>query len=98
MTIEASRYRVDKVMVENASVSLTTATVGVFTATGAGGTAIAADQALAALTASSKFTDLTLGGGVTADVVTAGTVFVRCGTPQGSAATADVFILGWRLD
>jgi len=47
-------------MVENASISMTTATAGLFTAAGGAGTTIAADQALAALTASSKILDLTL--------------------------------------
>ena len=98
LTIESGRYRLDKITVENASVSMTTATLGVFTAAGGGGTTVVADQAIAALTASSKFLDLTLGGSVTADVVTAGTLYVRCGTPNGGPATADVFLFGWKYD
>jgi len=98
VTVESARYRIDKIVVDNASVNLTTATLGVFTAAGGGGTTVAADQALAALTASSKFLDLTLGGAVTADVVTAATLYVRVGTAQGVAATGNVWIFGWTLE
>lgn len=98
VAIESARYRIDKIVVENASVSVTTATSGVFTAAGGAGTTIAADQSLAALTASTKFKDLTLGGSVTADVVTAGTIYYRVGTAQGVAATANVWVIGWKFD
>ena len=98
LTIESARYRLDKITVENASVSLTTATLGVFTAAGGGGTTVAADQSLASLTASSKFHDLTLGGSVTGDVVTSGTLYLRNGSAQGGAATADIFLFGWKYD
>lgn len=98
LTVEATRYRIDKVTFDNASTNLTLATAGVFTAAGAGGTVIAADQALSALTASTKFDDLTLDAGVGTDVLTAGTLYARCGTAQGGAATADVYIFGWVYD
>lgn len=98
ITIEGARYRIDKIMVDNASLNLTTATVGVFTAPAAGGTTLAADQALTALTASSKFDDLSLGGSVATDCFTSATVYARTGTAQGSASTFDLYILGWRLD
>jgi hypothetical protein len=97
ITMLSARYRIDKIMVDNASVSLTTATVGVFTAAGGGGTTVVADQAVAALTASTKFLDLTLAGGVTADVVTAATLYFRVGTAQGAAATGNVWLFGWTL-
>lgn len=98
ITVEASRYRVDKVTVENASTNLTLATAGVFTAAGGAGTVVAADQVLSALTAASKFKDLTLDAGIGTDVLTAGTIYIRSGTPQGGAATADVHVFGWRYD
>lgn len=98
LTVEAGRYRIDKVTVENASVNLTAATAGLFTAAGGGGTTVAADQALSALTASSKFKDLTLDAGVGTDVFTAGTIYFRVGTPQGAPATGNVWVWGWRLD
>ena len=98
ITVESARYRLDKIIVDNASVNLTTATLGVFTAAGGAGTTVVADQAIAALTASSKFMDLTLAGGVTADVLTAGTLYVRVGTAQGVAATANVWLFGYTLE
>lgn len=98
MTVEAARYRIDKITFDNASINLTTATAGVFTSTGGGGTTVAADQALSALTATTKFTDLTLDAGVGTDVLTASILYARNGTAQGSAATANVFVWGWVLD
>lgn len=95
ITMSSSRYRIDKVTVEAASTSLTTATAGVFTASGGGGTTIVADQALSALTASTKFKDLTLETIATTDVFTASVLNYRVGTAQGSPATATVRIYGW---
>jgi hypothetical protein len=97
-TILSARYRIDKITVENASVSLTAATAGLFTAAGGGGTTLAADQALSALTASTKFDDLTLDAVTGTDVITAGTLYFRVGTAQGAAATADVHLFGWKYD
>jgi len=97
MTVEATRYRIDRVVFDNASINLTTATAGIFTAAGGGGTTVAADQALSALTATTKFDDLTLGGSVATDVLTAATLYARCGTAQGAAATVNVFVFGWVL-
>lgn len=98
LTVESGRYRIDKVIVENASIDLTTATAGLFTAAGGGGTTIASDQALSALTTSSKFKDLTLQAIAGTDVFTDGTLYFRTGTAQGAAATANIFIMGWKLD
>lgn len=98
MTLEATRYRIDKVMVENPSVNVAAVTAGVFTAAGGAGTTLAADQALAALTATTKFDDLALEAVTGTDTRTDGTLYFRVGTPLGSAATANVLLLGWRLD
>lgn len=98
VAMESSRYVVDKVMVENASISLTTATAGVFTASSGGGTAVASDQALSALTATTKFKNLTLAATPGTDVLTSSTLYFRVGTAQGAAATANVWVWGWRLD
>jgi hypothetical protein len=98
VTMLSARYVIDKIMFDNASISLTTATAGVFTAVAAGGTTIAADQVLSALTASTKFKNLTLQTIATTDVFTIGTLYVRTGTAQGSAATVNVRIMGWKLD
>lgn len=97
LTINATRYIIDKLTVENASINMTTATAGLFTAAGGAGTTLAADQALAALTAATKFDNLTLEVVVGTDVLTSTTLYFRVGTPQGAAATADVRIYGWRL-
>lgn len=98
VTMSASRYVLEKVTVENASVNLTTATLGVFTAAGGAGTSLAADQSLAACTASTKFHDLTLDATPGTDVITAGTVYVRVGSAQGTPATANVSLWGRRLN
>lgn len=95
MTVESTRYRVDKLVVENASINLTAATAGLFTAAGGAGTTLAPDQALSALTASTKFDDLSLDAVTGTDVQTAGTIYFRVGTPQGAAATANVWLFGW---
>ena len=96
-TINAARYIIDKVTVDNASINLTTATLGVFTAAGGGGTTLAADQVLSAMTATTKFHDLTLAAIVGTDARTDTTLYARVGSAQGSAATANVFLFGWRL-
>lgn len=98
VTLVSSRYRLDKVTIENASVNLTTATAGVFTAAGGGGTTLAADQSLAALSASTKFLDIVLQAVCGTDILTAGTLYFRTGTAQGVAATANVWLWGWRCD
>lgn len=98
MTIEATRYRIDTVTVENPSTNVAAVTAGVFTAAGGGGTTLAADQALAALTATTKFDDLALEAVVGTDTRTEGTLYFRVGAALGSAATANVVVTGWRLD
>jgi hypothetical protein len=97
ITMVSANYIVTSVIVTNASINLTTATAGVFNAA-AGVGALAADQVLTALTASTKFLDATLGGVALTDLQTAATLYARCGTPQGAAATADFYVFGRRLD
>lgn len=90
-----TRYAVSSVWLNNASASISTATVGVFTAAAAGGQTIAANQAI---TVTATATDtlnnaqaLTLTAATT-KAYNDTTLFVRVGTAQGSAATADVLI------
>ncbi len=83
------KYRVRRLTVTNASISLTTATFSLRTQAAGAGTAIVNDQALAALTAAEKVTEPTL---AVTDSQTAVTLVLRCNTAQGAAATAD-FIL-----
>ena len=98
ITMESARYRIDKVTIEKGSISLNTATCGLFTAAGGGGTTLAADQAMAALTATTKYDDLTLEGVCGTDVITAGTLYARVGTAQGVAATCNFWIFGYAYD
>lgn len=98
IAIESARYVIDAVIVVNASVSLAAATAGAFTASGAGGTAIAADQTLAAVSGTTKYDALTLGAAMATDFLTGATVFFRVGTPTGAPATADIFIMGMKFD
>jgi len=97
ITITSANYIVTSVVVTNASINLTTATAGIFNAGGGVGI-IAADQALTALTAAINFRNLTLSGVGITDRQTAGQLQVRCGTPQGAAATADFYIFGQKFD
>ncbi|MCC6752058.1 MAG: hypothetical protein IT371_30680 [Deltaproteobacteria bacterium] len=96
--LNASRFIVRRVVAANATVSLTTAAGGIYTGAGKTGTAIVpAAQTYAALTASNKFLDLTLDASTGTDVFTlpAGTPwYFSLTTPQGVAATGDVYIWG----
>lgn len=91
-------YRIIKIVVVSPSVNMTTATLGVFTAAGGAGTTIAADQSLAGLTATTKVINLTLTSIVNTDVLSSLTLYIRCGTAQGVAATASVYIFGEAFD
>lgn len=85
-----SKYLVLSLRGFDASVSLTTATLDLRTASGGGGTAIVSAQALSALTAAAKVAALTLA--VTADYQTAATLYARNVTAQGAAATLSLLL------
>jgi hypothetical protein len=87
-------FRITKITAEGSSVSLTTAAGGIYQAAGKAGTAIvAAAQAYATLTGPNLALDLTLAAGAT--VYAANTQpILSLTTPQGAAATANVFIYG----
>lgn len=91
-----TRYKISQVFISHASASITTATFGCFT--GAGGTGIAFVAAGTAITVSTASENTNNNTMTTAAVnvntlsYTAGTLFFRVGTAQGSAATADVAI------
>lgn len=86
------KYIVTKVRAMDASISFaaSAASFGLFTAAGGGGTAIVADGTITALTAVTKFVDRTIAA--TTDYRTETTLFLRCGTGHGSAATVRVMI------
>jgi len=94
MTMTATRYIIRRITLYNPTANLTTATIGVFTLAGGGGTTLAADQAVAALSAASKFLDITPQAIVGTDIRTETTLQIRCGTAQGGAALVDVIIEG----
>jgi hypothetical protein len=92
--INTDRYGVSNVVFTNASVSLTTAAAGVFTAPSAGGTAIVANAALSAMTSASVVSQRTV---ASTAAFSGQNLYVNVGTAQGAAATMDVFVYGYDL-
>jgi len=92
--INSGRWSVSNVVFTNASVDLTTAEAGVFTAPSAGGTAIVADAILSALSSSGVVSQRTV---ATTAAQTGGNLYVNVSVPQGVAATMDVFVYGYDL-
>lgn len=92
-----AKYIVRRIVVTNASISLTTAVGGIYPQVSKGGTAIVANsQAYSGLTATSRFIDLTIASGYTSggSILTAKSIYLSLTTPQGAAATADVYVYG----
>jgi hypothetical protein len=85
-------YSVSNVIFTNASISLTTAAAGLFTAPSAGGTGIVANAALSALTGSTVVSQRTV---ASTALQTAQNLYVNVGTAQGAAATMDVYVYGY---
>jgi hypothetical protein len=100
--VASAKYIPTLIYATNASTNLTTAAGGIYTAAAKGGTVIVpAAQVYTALTAAAKWKALTIdptGGGPTTDVVVAATLFLSLTTPQGGAATADIYIFGQDLN
>ena len=95
IAISGAKYVIRRIVVTNASTSLTTAAGGLYTGAAKSGTTIVgAAQIYTALTAASKFVDLTLEAGIATDSLTATSIFLSLTTGQGGAATADVYIFG----
>ena len=92
--INTDRYGVSNVIFTNASVSLTTALAGVFTAPSAGGTAIVSNAALSAMTSASVVSQRTV---ASTAAISGQNLYVNVGTVQGAAATMDVFVYGYDL-
>ena len=92
--INTDRYGVSNVIFTNASVSLTTALAGVFTAPSAGGTAIVSNAALSAMTSASVVSQRTV---ASTAAISGQNLYVNVGTAQGAAATMDVFVYGYDL-
>ena len=95
-----TRYLVSNVRISGASASLTTATFGLFTAVSAGGTAIISGGTVIAVSTAS---DGTNNNAQVNNATNTGTqayslsgypnLYFRIGTPQGSAATANVEVV-----
>jgi hypothetical protein len=92
-----AKFIIRRIVATNASISLTTAVGGIYPAVSKGGTAIVANtQVYSGLSASGKFVDLTIASGYTSggDVLTVGSIYLSLTTPQGAAATADIYVFG----
>ena len=88
----SGRVSVAYVLVTNASVSLTTAQVAVYTAPAAGGTAVLSATALTGATTAAKVVNTAASS---TDAITGANLYIRNTTAHGAAATADVFIYGY---
>lgn len=96
IAIGSPKYYIDKVVVTNASISLTLSVGGIYTAASKGGTqVIGSTQVFSGLTASSKIVLLT--SLVAGDVLTGSQLYLSLTTAQGSAATADIYLYGYDL-
>lgn len=87
-----AKYRVTRMMVfdPSADLSLNIATVGLYTAAGAGGTAVVVPALITGLTGATKFADMTLA--VAADYLTASTLYVRNAVASLTAQTVSVLV------
>jgi hypothetical protein len=90
--INASTYSVSNVVFTNASISLSSAAAGLFTAPSAGGTGIVSNAALSALTGSTIVSQRTV---ASTNTPTSQTLYLNVGTAQGAAATMDVYVYGY---
>jgi hypothetical protein len=89
---QRTKYIVRRISLSNFSGNAAAANVGVFTATSAGGTAIAADQTISGATGATKFVDLTLASAANTDVQTARVLYVN--VSANAAVTCDVALYG----
>lgn len=92
--VNSGRWSVSNVVFTNASIDLTTAEAGVFTAPSAGGTAIVADAILSAMSSSSVVSQRTV---ASTAAQTGDNLYVNVSVAQGAAATMDVFVYGYDL-
>ena len=90
--INSSNYSVSNVVFTNASVSLSSAAAGLFTAPSAGGTGVVSNAALSALSASTVVSQRT----VASTAIQSGqNLYLNVGTAQGATATMDVYVYGY---
>lgn len=94
------QYVPDEIIVTNASISLTTAAGGVYTAASKSGTAIVASaQAYSGLTTSTLVLRLTIAAAGLTDLQAGSAIapILSLTTAQGAAATADFYLFGFEL-
>lgn len=93
-----SKFILRRIVATNASVSLTTAVGGIYTAVSKGGVAVvAASQAYSSLSASTLFLDLTLNATGSASTTVKSSIpnlYLSLTTAQGAAATANFYVYG----
>ncbi len=90
----AGNVSVQSIIVANASTSLTTAELAVYTGPGATGTAV---KSAYALSGNNSTTAVVVTAATSTASITTTPLYIRCTTAQGAAATADVFIYGYDL-
>ena len=88
----STTYSVSNVILTNASISLTTALAGVFTAPAAGGAAIVANAALSGATGPTIVSQRTV---ASTAAQTGQSLYLNVGTAQGAAATGDIYVYGY---
>lgn len=95
-----TRYHVGAVRIYNATGTLTTATFGVFTATGAGGTAVVTSATACTVSTASADTNnnsqiasANNGNTLAYSVASVPTLYFRVQTAQGAARTASVMVI-----
>jgi hypothetical protein len=98
ITINSSNYIIRNIVVTNASISLTTAVGGVYLAPSKTIALVNNTQVYSSLAGSSSTIDLTLNVFATSSRGTVNTLYLSLTTPQGAAATADIYIFGDKLD
>lgn len=86
-----AKFRLNRIVFYDASISLTTCAIELRSATGGGGTSLLATSSLAACTAATKLASLAFTGVALTDYLTT-TVTVRVTTAQGAPATVSVLL------
>lgn len=90
-----TNYVVRRISFNNSSISNpSSCTVGVFTGAGGTGNTLVSNASVTLTTAGVTYFDATLAASATSSVQTSPVIYVRVGTAQGAAATADVYIYG----
>lgn len=98
ITIDATNYILRRIVVTNPSINLDTAAGGFYTGAGKTGvTVVAAAQTYTTLALSTRWMDLTLAAGPAANRLSSTTIFLSLTSPQGEAATADVYLFGHKI-